>query len=70
MSVRFLADANLDQDIVLGLLRRQPLIEFDLPQFFIPDGTPDPEVLTIAARLEAILARMTCPPCRHTLPSS
>ena len=43
MKVKFLADANVDQDIVLGVLRRQPLVEFELPQSFIPERTPDPE---------------------------
>lgn len=55
MRIRFLGDANFDQDIVSGLWRRQPLVEFDLPQHFIPDGTEDPEVLAIAARLGAVL---------------
>lgn len=53
MRIRFLGDANFDQDIESGLWRRQPLVEFDLP--FIPDGTEDPEVLAIAAGLGAVL---------------
>lgn len=55
MKVRFLADANLDQDIVLGVWRRDPLVDFELPQQFIPDSTPDPSVLRIAAERDAIL---------------
>lgn len=55
MKVRFLADANFDQDIVSGLWRRRPEVEFALPQEFIPDGTGDPEVLAIASGLDAIL---------------
>lgn len=53
--VRFLADANLHQDIVLGARRRAPDLIFDLPQVHIPDGTPDLTVLRIAAGLGAVL---------------
>ncbi|MEP7354542.1 MAG: hypothetical protein ABI824_15050 [Acidobacteriota bacterium] len=49
MPIRFLADANLDQDIVTGVLRRHPEIDFELPQGVIPDRMPDPEVLSLAA---------------------
>lgn len=55
VKIRFLADANLDQDIVLGLWRREPLVDFELPRQFIPDGTPDPIVLAIAAQRNAVL---------------
>jgi hypothetical protein len=34
LRVRFLADANLDQDIV-GVLRREPEVDFELPQGII-----------------------------------
>ena len=40
--VRFLADANLDQDIVAGILRREPQVDFELPQGLIPEGMKDP----------------------------
>jgi Domain of unknown function (DUF5615) len=53
--VRFLADANLDQDIVAGILRREPDVDFELPQGVIPEGMPDPEVLAVAASLGRIL---------------
>jgi hypothetical protein len=53
--VRFLADANLDQDIVAGILRREPEVDFELPQGIIPEGMEDPEVLAVAASLERIL---------------
>jgi len=55
VSIRFLADANLDQDIVAGLLRREPAIDFVLPQGLIPSGMADPEVLELAASLGRIL---------------
>jgi hypothetical protein len=38
VTVRFLADANLDQDIVAGILRREPDVDFELPQGVIPEG--------------------------------
>jgi hypothetical protein len=53
--VRFLADANLDQDIVAGILRREPDVDFELPQGVIPEGMADPEVLAVAASLGRIL---------------
>lgn len=55
MKLRFLADANLDQDIVAALLRREPQIDFELPQGVIPQGMPDPEVLELAASLARTL---------------
>jgi hypothetical protein len=53
--VRFLADANLDQDIVAGILRREPDVDFELPQGVIPEGMTDPDVLAVAASLGRIL---------------
>jgi hypothetical protein len=64
--IRLLADANLDQNIVRGLIRCEPLIDFEVAQFVIPQGTPDPEVLAIAADLRRVLVshdRKTMP--RH-----
>lgn len=55
MRVRFLADANLNQDIVAGILRRQPEVDFELPQGIISDRMLDPEVLAVAASLGRIL---------------
>lgn len=49
MSLRFQADACLDADIVRGVRRREPSIDFQEAVAFIPDGTPDPEVLSVAA---------------------
>jgi hypothetical protein len=53
--VRFLADANLDQNIVAGVVRREPGIDFELPQGLIPEGMKDPQVLGLAASLGRIL---------------
>ncbi|HEX4168380.1 MAG TPA: hypothetical protein VHZ55_23200 [Bryobacteraceae bacterium] len=45
MKVRLLADANLNQKIVTGLLIRDLEIDFELPQALIPEKMKDPEVL-------------------------
>lgn len=55
MSIRFLADASLDPDIARGLRRKEPSIDFQEAFGIIPDGTPDPEVLRIAADLKGVL---------------
>jgi len=55
VKARFLADANLDQDIVAGLLRRKPEIDFESPQGIIPEGMTDPEVLAVAASSGRVL---------------
>lgn len=55
MRVRFLADENLDQTIVAGLVRREPEIDFALPQMSIPEGMEDPEVLALAASMGRVL---------------
>lgn len=49
MSFRFQADADIDPDIVRGLRLREPAIDFREAVGVIPDGTPDPEVLLMAA---------------------
>ena len=55
MKVRFLADENLDQNIVLGIMRRVPEIDFELPQWLIPVGMRDPDGLALAASLGRVL---------------
>lgn len=55
MRIRFLADANLDQDIVAGILRREPEVDFELPQGVIPERMPDREVLVVARSLGRVL---------------
>ena len=49
MKVRFLADANFNQKIVAGLLAREPLVDFELPQHVIPEKMEDPQVLKLGA---------------------
>jgi hypothetical protein len=49
LKIRFQADANLDPDIGLGLLRRDPSLEYRSASGVIPDGMPDPDVLHLAA---------------------
>ena len=56
MKIRFLADANFNQKIVAGLLRREPQIDFELPQNVIPEKMNDPQVLELGtARGRAIV---------------
>ncbi len=49
MSFRFQADADLNPEIQFGLRRKEPSIDFRNALGVIADGTPDPEVLRIAA---------------------
>ena len=55
MRPRFLADADFNQKIVLGLLRREPAIDFQTASQGDVISRPDPEVLAIAARENRIL---------------
>jgi predicted nuclease of predicted toxin-antitoxin system len=66
MPVRFLADADLNEDIVTGLVRREPRIDFQTAQAAHLRGLSDPEVLAVAAHENRILVthdRRTMP--RH-----
>jgi hypothetical protein len=49
LKITFQADADLDPDIGRGLRRREPSIDFQGAAGVIPEGTPDPQVLQIAA---------------------
>ena len=49
LSLRFQADADLNPAIGRGLRRREPSLDFRSASGVIPDHTPDPEVLRIAA---------------------
>lgn len=49
MRIRFQSDADLNPAIGRGLLRREPAIDWRPSQEFIPEATPDPEVLQMAA---------------------
>jgi predicted nuclease of predicted toxin-antitoxin system len=55
MKPRFLADADFNQKIVRGLLRREPAIDFQTASQGGVIGRPDPEVLALAARENRIL---------------
>jgi predicted nuclease of predicted toxin-antitoxin system len=55
MKPRFLADADFNQKIILGLLRREPTIDFQTASQGDVIGRPDSEVLAIAARENRIL---------------
>lgn len=50
MKTRFQADANLNDDIVRGVLRRVPQIDFQTALEADLRELPDPEVLALAAR--------------------
>ncbi len=53
--VRFQADANFNNWIVKGLLRRQPSIDIQTADAANLAGIPDPEVLFLAAQSGRIL---------------
>jgi len=55
LSFRFQADADLNPEIGRGLRRREPTIDFRGAEGVIPPGTPDPEVLQIAAEAGRVL---------------
>jgi hypothetical protein len=53
--IRFLADADLNEGIVAGCLRREPEIDFLSANDADLEGVPDPEVLALAAAQDRIL---------------
>ena len=55
MKIRFQADADLDHAIVMGLKRREPLIEFATPAEGGILDLLDDEVLSVVARLGRLL---------------
>jgi len=56
LKIRFLANANLNQNIVAGLLLREPEIDFELPQNVMSGEMGAPEVLELAAARGRITA--------------
>lgn len=48
MRIRFQSDADLNPAIGRGWARREPAIDWRAAQKFIPDATPDTEVLQLA----------------------
>ncbi|AFZ30520.1 hypothetical protein Glo7428_1973 [Gloeocapsa sp. PCC 7428] len=55
MTIRFQADADLNHSIVVGVLRREPSIDFQTALVAKLEGLPDQEVLAIAAKQGRIL---------------
>jgi hypothetical protein len=55
VSVRFLADADLNYAVVHGLRLREPFIDFKTANDAGLEGLSDPEVLELAAREERVL---------------
>ena len=66
MKARFQADADLNEDIVSGVARRESLIDFQTAEEANLRGLSDPQVLALAAQEDRILVthdRRTMP--RH-----
>ena len=55
MTIRYQADADLNQTIVTGVLRREPTIDFQTAFGAGLEGVKDPDVLAIAAQQGRIL---------------
>ncbi len=55
MKVKFQADADLNEDIVTGVLRQIPEIDFQTAKEAVLTGVPDENVLEIAALENRIL---------------
>jgi predicted nuclease of predicted toxin-antitoxin system len=53
--IRYQADADLNQAIVTGVLRREPTIDFQTAFAAGLEGVKDPEVLAMAAQQQRIL---------------
>jgi len=65
VTVRYQADADLNQAIVTGVLRREPTIDFQTAFAAGLESVKDPEVLAIAAQQGRILVSHD----RKTMPS-
>jgi predicted nuclease of predicted toxin-antitoxin system len=65
VTVRYQADANLNQAIVTGVLRREPRVDFQTAFAADLEGVKDLEVLAIAAQQKRILVSHD----RKTMPS-
>jgi len=53
--IRFLADADLNEGIVVGCLRREPTMDFLTANEADLEGVPDPAVLALASEQDRIL---------------
>jgi hypothetical protein len=65
MKVRFQADADLNEEIVAGVMRREPAIDFQTAEEAGLRGLSDPDVLARAAAEHRILVTHD----RRTMPS-
>lgn len=65
MKICYQADADLNQNIVTGVLRREPTIDFRTATAAKLEGVKDGEVLAIAAKQKRILISHD----RKTMPS-
>jgi len=64
MKVRFQADSDLNEDIVTGVVRREPTIDFQTANEANLRSLSDPHVLALAARENRILVTHN----RRTIP--
>ena len=62
--IRFQADANFNAQIIRGVLRRQPLVDFQTADAAALSGILDPEVLARTAHSERVLVSHDY----HTMP--
>lgn len=65
MKIRYQADADLNEDIVTGVRRRAPEIDFQSAQETRLENLSDPEVLALAAQSGRILVTHD----RRTMPA-
>jgi hypothetical protein len=56
----FLADADLNEGIVAGCLRREPTMDFLSANEANLEGVPDPKVLALAAEQDRVLVSHDC----------
>jgi predicted nuclease of predicted toxin-antitoxin system len=65
VKIRYQADADLNQAIVTGVLRKEPTVDFQTAYAAKLEGVQDTEVLAIAAKQKRILVSHD----RRTMPS-
>jgi predicted nuclease of predicted toxin-antitoxin system len=65
VNIRYQADADLNQSIVTGVLRKEPSIDFQTAFNAGLKGVKDPQVLEIAAQQERVLVTHD----RRTMPA-
>jgi hypothetical protein len=70
LRVRFLTDQNLNADIVSGVLRRLPEIDFETAYEAGLESASDAELLTFAAKKAKFLSLTIARQCRSILVGS